>query len=989
MAMLHPAVTTSQPGSWPGRAPTLVFPSAMALDMETTALWELAKESADKVAVIAATLSAKESQDMSHKVWKLPLVKTLGELAGYLLRVSLVHDKFEDDTTAAQRAHRFLEGLEQLCKFKCPSRVIQSLNIPHQTRRGYPFLEALECWSADKEPSPLVDIIATSLKAFVLTDVEISGSGASTAQRLGSNVRLANKAKSHVRNYFAFLETFSSTRDEPRSNARTEQANLARRSAKDLDTPSDFPSHVHKTLFSILTRKYSQCCCTRTDTPTSASRHHEGRLKLRENIQITDQHVVFDTVLSRRPPDCSMPSVEWQHLQFQIPTKQANSRQVGFAVQDAPLGEPTEAHMGVHPAAAIKSASQFCQLLQRRLGPAKICLQAKGTKIFQMPDLIEVADDIAHEQSISLADILQRHELVAKKRLLLAYVLAKSFWQFYDSDWMSVRWTTETVQFFYERRGDDDDDEPGVLDESPYISLPTGTNTPSLLSAEYLPTECVVHRYPRLLALVVLLFNLGRRKRRRDTAQQLEGSQRQPGHETNDSARISNDFNDIRSALRGKSWPKLDVQEEVRETLRAVLSDCSNPRLFDEQPGDGSQRDRGLLTIEERRAIIYGRTVYPLKLLLQKLGWVDTLGNIQGQEGEDNSSVTDKPVGSAKRAAVFLNADSVAEKSCSSQQGAKAWLQRIQTSEVTSMLFAGFQANRSIRRLRIAVLDTGYDPETTFFRDRSRKRRIQGWKDMVTHDSTPARDEDGHGTHVLSLLMKVIPVADFYVARVARSAVELENSTNSVAEAIRWAAEEHEADIISMSFGYDHEIPVGGKMVISNAISDALRARDQKILFFAAAANEGGNQPEMFPASHPHVISIRGTDDKGWLQRFNPPRGYTGINCFMTLGQDVPGAGLSRDGGREVYKSGTSVSTPIAAGIAGMLLSYARLYRDDLREYRSHGGRDRAAELSTFSGMHGMLKKLSTEMMDGYYYLSAVGFLNLETHHARLGWIAL
>ena len=192
-----------------------------------------------------------------------------------------------------------------------------------------------------------------------------------------------------------------------------------------------------------------------------------------------------------------------------------------------------------------------------------------------------------------------------------------------------------------------------------------------------------------------------------------------------------------------------------------------------------------------------------------------------------------------------------------------------------------------------------------------------------------------------------------------------------------------------MSFGFDREMPVGGKFVISNAISDALRARDQRVLFFAAAANEGGNQPEMFPANHPHVIAIRGTDDKGWLQRFNPPKGFTGLNCFMTLGQDVPGAGLSRDGGIEIFKSGTSVSTPIAAGIAGILLSYARLFGDDLKEFLGDRDKGHGPAISTVSGMRRMFIKMSTEMMDGWYYLSADQFLRLPTHQARLGWIAL
>lgn len=194
-----------------------------------------------------------------------------------------------------------------------------------------------------------------------------------------------------------------------------------------------------------------------------------------------------------------------------------------------------------------------------------------------------------------------------------------------------------------------------------------------------------------------------------------------------------------------------------------------------------------------------------------------------------------------------------------------------------------------------------------------------------------------------------------------------------------------------MSFGFDGEIhDAQNRPAISNAISDACKARDQQILFFAAAANEGGNQPEMFPASHPQVIAIRGTDDKGWLQRYNPPKGYTGVKCFMTLGQDVPGAGLSNiDGGSDVYRSGTSVSTPIAAGIAGILLSYARLYRDDLQKYLGdRDGASRGSELATVDGMRRMFTRLSTEMLDGYYYLSAEAFLRLATHESRIGALA-
>lgn len=204
-------------------------------------------------------------------------------------------------------------------------------------------------------------------------------------------------------------------------------------------------------------------------------------------------------------------------------------------------------------------------------------------------------------------------------------------------------------------------------------------------------------------------------------------------------------------------------------------------------------------------------------------------------------------------------------------------------------------------------------------------------------------------------------------------------------QAITWAATAHRVDIISMSFGFAHEIHVNDTLLISNAITNALSTRNQRILFFAAAANGGGNQPVMFPANNEHVISVRGTDDRGWLERFNPPRGYIGIDGVMTLGQDVPGAALSgRGGAGEVCRSGTSVSTPIAAGIAAMLLGYARLYEGELGEYCRDAAR--LSDLSRARGMRRLLKKMSTEMLEKWFYLSAEEFLS-QPHKARLAWL--
>jgi hypothetical protein len=46
---------------------------------------------------------------------------------------------------------------------------------------------------------------------------------------------------------------------------------------------------------------------------------------------------------------------------------------------------------------------------------------------------------VEYVPGISLANILELYHLTAKMKLALAYILALSVWQYYDSDWMKTR----------------------------------------------------------------------------------------------------------------------------------------------------------------------------------------------------------------------------------------------------------------------------------------------------------------------------------------------------------------------------------------------------------------------------------------------------------------------------------------------------------------------------------------------------------------------
>lgn len=198
-----------------------------------------------------------------------------------------------------------------------PVEVIDDLNLG-QPNCPFPILCALQVWTPGDD-SALASMIEASLKAFVSTDLGTDGKQVNHTKNFGSRLSSAKKPLSPVRKYFAFLESFSETKGLAETQAQATQANIAGRSAREIETPSDFPAHVHKTLYNVLMKKHAQCCCGSSVTLVGAIPRHQGRLKLKETVQILEDNVVFDTVFSRSPRNNSARRTEWQQLQFQVP----------------------------------------------------------------------------------------------------------------------------------------------------------------------------------------------------------------------------------------------------------------------------------------------------------------------------------------------------------------------------------------------------------------------------------------------------------------------------------------------------------------------------------------------------------------------------------------------------------------------------------------------------------------------------------------------
>ncbi|KAH6997701.1 peptidase S8/S53 domain-containing protein [Ilyonectria sp. MPI-CAGE-AT-0026] len=254
------------------------------------------------------------------------------------------------------------------------------------------------------------------------------------------------------------------------------------------------------------------------------------------------------------------------------------------------------------------------------------------------------------------------------------------------------------------------------------------------------------------------------------------------------------------------------------------------------------------------------------------------------------------------------------------------------------------------KRIRIAVLDTGIDPTDNMIKaamksSNMKSPRIISKRSWVGSDEN-CNDTYGHGTHVTRLLLQMAPAAEIYVAKITDNKNVHPEDMLRIAEAIDWAVEKWNVDIISMSFGFENQ---------NKAIDDAIeRAFKADKLMFAAASNEGGNKGRSRPGRNPNVICIHACDGKGNKGDMSPNPMKKKDN-FTALGVAVK----SRWKKITVYKSGTSFATPVAAAIAANVLEFAN-FKCELLE--------RKQLLYKRDGMLEVFRAMSTER-DNYDYV--------------------
>ncbi|KFA70874.1 hypothetical protein S40288_09923 [Stachybotrys chartarum IBT 40288] len=229
--------------------------------------------------------------------------------------------------------------------------------------------------------------------------------------------------------------------------------------------------------------------------------------------------------------------------------------------------------------------------------------------------------------------------------------------------------------------------------------------------------------------------------------------------------------------------------------------------------------------------------------------------------------------------------------------------------------------------VRIAVIDDGISPHLNAFANKIETGDSFYKLGEMYNEWTPFYVPSGpHGTHMARLICQTCPFVKLYIAKlevIQGQGHRRSFNPDSAAEAIMWAVN-HDVDIISMSWSIRSNSDL-------SALHRALKTAkdDKKIIMFCSSSDEGAaDKDNTYPAKTKTCIKIGASTSTGtklsWVSKEN-------VNFLL------PGDLLMSDARHDddpvmnpfasPGTSGSSVSTALAAGVAGSLLYLDRLAR--------------------------------------------------------------
>ncbi|KAL4780810.1 hypothetical protein BJX76DRAFT_337055, partial [Aspergillus varians] len=348
-----------------------------------------------------------------------------------------------------------------------------------------------------------------------------------------------------------------------------------------------YSGHLNETLYTQL-QTYATCCC-RTG-------HLEWtRLRLSTDSQNGHEDVSFELVFKANffPPTHSQSFVQWKESNVIVPRWAGiqERKKVGFATPPLEPLSPKQSRSRVARRMRRLALGEFCKLIDDQLGnPVQFYIQSNVLKVIEPPNPTPCRGIVPRE-GLSLGQWLKNIDHISNKgKSHLGYTIAKSVWQYYNSPWMMTPWTHESIQLLNEGTGLTGRGKP-----HPYLT--TKLARVILKSKEFYHTSDLMHQYPHILALGILLIEIA-------VKQPLTSEEcPHPLSET-----VINDYYTWAWTTAHRS----NLKDTVHSLYEEAVNNCLNPELFS---GYSTQQYRDVDQISARQNALYEKIVVPLKRL--------------------------------------------------------------------------------------------------------------------------------------------------------------------------------------------------------------------------------------------------------------------------------------------------------------------------------------------------------------------------------------
>lgn len=375
----------------------------------------------------------------------------------------------------------------------------------------------------------------------------------------------------------------------------------------------------------------------------------------------------------------------------------------------------------------------------------------------------------------SLSYILSNGNFGVEHKIALAYAIARAYWQFYNSDLMHARWTSDDI-WFMPIESQSKSQSRNQIPLRAFLSLPFDQHIPSL--AEYLEIGDYTHRYPRILFLGIILLEIG-------LGEPL-------GLEPFESSNLSPVAHTNKAHFRAKmrlhefkkmSWADFSYKDVFVEAIESCL-DCRNFKDMRKAPRKRQRRDQveseqppiaAMPILMERRDVLYRKVVAPLRWLanvgFEASGEVQLI-TVQRVEQHKSTLVEDEECREFWNEVKKPTFDTT---NSATQSG--SWMDRLKV--IYSYVLRRRIVAKVTSPIRVAILDTGCNREIPFFQTPIIAKCFQEWRDFAANSQTSV-DMFGHGTFMARLLLQVAPIVDLYVARVAVTPDQLESNEDKI-----------------------------------------------------------------------------------------------------------------------------------------------------------------------------------------------------------------